>query len=209
MPNIEIVKKNLESRGYKVVVAENRGAAAGYLDSQIDGVAVGISGSVTIQTLEENFGDRLSRHNMVQWHWYNAVDTHHAISAEVYITSANAIAETGEIVNIIGRGNRTSSMVFGHDRLYIVVGQNKIVRTCEEAQQRAKNIAAPLNVKRMSDIGVKSGKTPRDLPCVKNPGMCHDCTSPLRPCNGLMIYWKKPDFIREAEIIIIREDMGL
>ncbi len=209
MPDLEKTKKNFEAHGFVVKVFENRQQAADYLDENIDATTVGISGSVTVQQLQEGFGDRLSHHNTVYWHWFNAVDTHNAINSEVYITSANGVSETGELVNIEGRGNRVSSMLFGHERLYIVIGVNKIVPTLEDARWRAKNIAAPRNAKRMSDIGVKNGKQPRDLPCVKNPDRCYDCDSPQRICKVELIHSRRPDFIKHAEILIIKEEIGL
>ena len=66
------------------------------------------------------------------------------MTTEAYITGANAISETGEIVNIDGTGNRLAANFYGHKRLYIVAGVNKIEPTLERAIWRARNIAAPL-----------------------------------------------------------------
>jgi len=46
------------------------------------------------------------------WHWVDGAGKeicNEATQAQVYITSSNAIAETGEIVNIDGAGNRLAA----------------------------------------------------------------------------------------------------
>ena len=78
------------------------------------------------------------------------------MKADVYLCSANAVAETGEIVNIDGRGNRVASTLFGHEKVYFVVGQNKITESYEDAVRRARNVAAP---KRAAQFNTKT-------PCV-------------------------------------------
>lgn len=55
--------------------------------------------------------DLLGRHNTVLWHW-KAEDPgtarKAAMNAQIYLTSANGLAETGEILNIDGAGNRVA-----------------------------------------------------------------------------------------------------
>lgn len=63
----------------------------------------------------------------------------------VYVSSANGIAETGEIINIDGAGNRVASTLYGHEKVYIVAGVNKVCPDAEAAFHRARNVAAPLN----------------------------------------------------------------
>lgn len=71
-----------------------------------------------------------------------------AISAKVYTTSANGLAETGEIINIDGVGNRASATLYGHEKVYFIIGRNKLAPTYDEALWRARNIAAPKNAQR-------------------------------------------------------------
>ena len=59
----ETVKKNLESRGFSVQTFATAAEAAEYLNGAIDGVSVGIGGSITIQ--EMGLHDRLASHNTV------------------------------------------------------------------------------------------------------------------------------------------------
>lgn len=138
----ETVKKNLEARGFSVQTFATAAEAAEYLNGAIDGVSVGIGGSITIQ--EMGLHDRLASHNTVYWHWTDGAEVlSKAMTAQVYLTSVNGLAETGEILNIDGNGNRVASMLYGHRKVYLVAGRNKLAPTYEEALWRARNIAAP------------------------------------------------------------------
>ena len=71
-----------------------------------------------------------------------------AFSADVYLTSANAISEDGVIINIDGNGNRVAAITWGPKKVIFIIGINKIAPTIESALERARNIAAPVNAKR-------------------------------------------------------------
>ena len=123
----ETVKKNLEARGFSVQTFATAAEAAEYLNGAIDGVSVGIGGSITIQ--EMGLHDRLASHNTVYWHWTDGAEVlSKAMTAQVYLTSVNGLAETGEILNIDGNGNRVASMLYGHRKVYLVAGRNKLAR---------------------------------------------------------------------------------
>lgn len=66
-------------------------------------------------------------------------------SADVFLTSANAITEEGELYNVDGNGNRVAALIYGPQRVIVVAGVNKIVRNLEEAISRVKYVAAPAN----------------------------------------------------------------
>ena len=192
----ETVKKNLEARGFAVTVCETAVDAAVYLNRAIDDKIVGIGGSITIKELDIH--NKLVLHNEVYWHWLGGqTDRHLAAGADVYLVSANGLAETGEIVNIDGTGNRIASTMYGHEKVYFVIGRNKLAPTYEEALWRARNIAAPLNAKRLG----------RNTPCVKT-GRCHDCSSPERICGMLTVHWRAPAGM-ETEVILVNEDLGM
>ena len=192
----ETVKKNLEARGFAVTVCETAVDAAVYLNRAIDDKIVGIGGSITIKELDIH--NKLVLHNEVYWHWLGGqTDRDLAAGADVYLVSANGLAETGEIVNIDGTGNRIASTMYGHEKVYFVIGRNKLAPTYEEALWRARNIAAPLNAKRLG----------RNTPCVKT-GRCHDCSSPERICGMLTVHWRAPAGM-ETEVILVNEDLGM
>ncbi len=65
------------------------------------------------------------------------------LTTEIYLTSVNALSQTGELVNIDGTGNRVAGALFGHEKVFFVIGTNKLVLTLEDAIWRARNIAAP------------------------------------------------------------------
>ena len=116
MADFETVKKNLEARGYAVRVFATGKEAADYLDAAIDGKSVGFGGSATLDAL--GLYERLGSHNRTIWHWkWEDKDAarREAMVSDVYLTSVNGLAETGELVNIDGAGNRAAATLFGHE----------------------------------------------------------------------------------------------
>ena len=71
---------------------------------------------------------------------------HRALGADYYLTSVNAIALTGELVNAEGYGNRVGAFIFGPKHVIVVAGVNKIVPTVDAAVVRAKTYAAQKTV---------------------------------------------------------------
>lgn len=63
-----------------------------YLDSRINGKTVAFGGSMTLKSME--LYPKLSLLNQVVWHWEGG-DLTDAMSTQVYLTSVNAVAETG------------------------------------------------------------------------------------------------------------------
>lgn len=187
--------KNLEARDFAVRAFATAAEAADYLDKEIDGVSVGFGGSMTVQ--EMGLYDKLKTHNRAVWHWDKA-GLEQAAATEVYISSVNGLAETGELINIDGTGNRVASTLFGHKKVYLVVGRNKIAPDYEKALWRARNIASPKNAQR---IGVNT-------PCAAKGDRCYDCKSPQRICRGLVVLWEKPRAIETMEVILIDEELG-
>ena len=51
-----------------------------------------------------------------------------AFSADVYLSSANAISEDGVIVNIDGNGNRVAAITWGPKKVIFVIGLNKVAQ---------------------------------------------------------------------------------
>ena len=193
MADIERLRKNLEDRGIRSSYFATA-QAADYLDRQIDGTTVGIGGSMTVKAM--GLYPRLSAHNRVVWHWEGG-SLEEAAGTEVYLTSANGVAETGELVNIDGNCNRIASSVYGHKRVYFVVGINKIEPDYDRALWRARNIAAPKNAQRLG----------RKTPCAVKGDRCNDCKSPERICRGLVVLWEAVANM-EMEVVLIDQDLG-
>lgn len=116
--------------------------------------------------------------------------------SDCFICSANAISETGEIINVDGIGNRTNAMTFGCPNVIIIAGINKVTRDLESAFQRIKETAAPMRAKSLH----------LDTPCAKN-GVCTDCHSPQRICRITTILHRKP-MMTEITVIIVADDLG-
>jgi len=199
MKNIETTMKNLAKRGFSASCFASGQEAADYLAAQLQNETIGIGGSKTVEAL--GLYERLSENNRVYWHWKQedmAEARQNAAAADVYLTSANAVAESGEIVNIDGMGNRVASTLYGKKKVYFIIGKNKITADFEQALWRARNIAAPLNARRFNV----------DTPCVKGEMKCHDCSSPARICRGLVVLWNKMMGMERVEVVIIDEELG-
>ena len=185
----------LESRGYRVRRFATAREAADYLDAQIDGKTVAFGGSVTLK--EMGLYPRLSAHNQVVWHWEGG-QKEAAVSTDVYISSVNALAETGELVNIDGAGNRVASTIFGHEEVYFIVGVNKLAPDYDAALWRARNVASPKNARRLG----------KKTPCAVRGDKCYDCKSPERICRALVVLWERPTGIGRAEVVLVNEPLG-
>lgn len=114
-----------------------------------------------------------------------------ALLADVFLSGSNAVTMDGKIVNVDSAGNRVAGMIFGPRKAIIVVGINKIVENVEKALERIRNVAAPLNAKRIRE---KRGW--ELLPCVE-AGKCVDCDAEDRICNITTILGKKPRTIEQ------------
>ena len=197
--DIEKLKKSLEGRGFTFRYFETGAEAADYLTEQLAGKTVGIGGSKTVEAigLYEKLQGKAAD---VAWHWKTEPNEARAraAKAQIYVSSANGIAETGEIINIDGAGNRVASTLYGHEKVYIVAGMNKVCPDAEAAFHRARNVAAPLNARRFG----------KDTPCVKGELRCYDCRSPERICRATVIM-DRPTGAVPAEIVFVNEDLGL
>jgi len=195
MTDLKKLSGTLEELGYTVRCFDTAAQAADYLDRQIDGRTVSFGGSVTLQ--EMGLYPRLSAHNQVVWHWEGG-SLADAMTTDVYISSVNGLAETGEIINIDGTCNRVASTLFGHQTVYLVVGRNKIAPDYESALWRARNIAAPKNAQRLK----------RKTPCAVKGDRCYNCKSPERICKALTVLWGKPGGVEHMELILVDQELG-
>ena len=198
MADLEKTGKNLEGRGFRVHRFASGAEAADYLVQTLHGTCIGIGGSVTIDTL--SVYDRLCGSNEVFWHWKNhAPETRErAGKAETYLCSANGVSEIGEIVNIDGYGNRVTGTICGPERVFLVVGKNKLSPDLNGAIDRARNIAAPLNARRLN----------RHTPCAVGEPRCHDCRSPEKICGVMTVFFMPPTSIKEFHVLLVNEDLG-
>ncbi|GAA0178118.1 lactate utilization protein [Clostridium sediminicola] len=116
--------------------------------------------------------------------------------ANTYLVSSNAVTEDGELYNVDGRGNRVSAMIFGPDKVIVVVGVNKLVKDLDAAIERNREIAAPANAVRLR----------RKTPCAK-VGYCMDCDSPDRICNSYTLIGRQMKKGR-IHVIFVNKELG-
>jgi L-lactate utilization protein LutB len=93
-------------------------------------------------------------------------------SSDVFLSSTNAVTESGELYNVDGIGNRVAALIYGPEKVIIISGYNKIVKDLDEAKQRNRMISAPANAERLN----------MDTPCRKT-GYCVNCNSSHKICN--------------------------
>ena len=118
-----------------------------------------------------------------------------AFSADVYLSSVNAISEDGVIVNIDGNGNRVAAITWGPKKVIFVIGLNKVAQTVEAALARARSTASPINAARF-DI-----KTPCQV-----DGVCHNCNSADSICNYVHFLRNSPR--GRHTVVFVGEDLG-
>jgi hypothetical protein len=163
---------------------------------------IGVGGSLTIRglgilekleaegyTIYDHWKPGLSKENILEIRKSQMTST-------LFLSSSNAVTLNGELVNIDGIGNRVNSINFGPGKVVLIVGYNKIVEDVQEAIKRIKNVAAPLNAKRLN----------MDVPCAK-VGKCVDCNSPNRICRVIVIHERKPS-LTDLHIILVGEELG-
>ncbi len=95
---------------------------------------------------------------------------------DTFLTGTNAITIDGKLFNIDGNGSRVAPMLYGPRQVIVVAGINKLTDTVEDAIERARQIAAPLDAIRLK----------KDTPCTKL-GKCIDCTHKQRICNDFVL----------------------
>lgn len=196
--NVEKLVRNLKSREIDAKYFETGEEAAQYLEEEIRGKKVVFGGSKTSEKL--GIYERLGKNNEVFWHWRTRdaeAQKKAEFECEVYISSANGIAETGEIFNIDGNGNRVSNSIYSKDAVYFIVGKNKVQPDFDSALNYARNVASPLNAKRFN----------LSTPCTVD-GKCHDCRSKEKICRALVIIMAKINTVRHMEVIIVNEELG-
>lgn len=210
---IEKTLRNLEKNNMKAYFCEKKEDAAQLVQSLIPkGCTVTHGGSETLKevgvTQLLNSGD------------YNYLDRskcttreetediyRKSFSADVYVTSSNAITENGELYNVDGNSNRIACIAYGPESVIVIAGVNKIVENIDEAIERVKKVCAPLNTKRLALTTYCSTKGE----CISlgndDPFMCDGCGSDARICCNYLVsaHQRKKNRIK---IIIVNEKLG-
>lgn len=163
---------------------------------------IGVGGSMTVREL--GILKKMEEHGCTVYdHWKPGLSKENILeirkaqmTSDLFISSTNAVTLNGELVNIDGIGNRVNSINFGPGKVILIAGYNKIVEDVQEGIKRIKNVAAPLNARRLHI----------DVPCAK-VGKCVDCQSPNRICRAIVIHERRPS-LTDILVILVGEELG-
>lgn len=201
METMDLLKKNFEKRGFHFDYFENSEQAVDFILSLIpEKSSIGFGGSMTV--METGLLDAMQKKD------YNLI--HRAIRTDIpaneiflrmytcdwYVSSANAITENGEIINIDGRGNRVSAILDGPKKVVILCGVNKIVSDIAEGIARTRNVASPKNCVRLN----------KKTPCAVT-GKCENCNSPDTICKATVIL-HHPTTGTEVYVVVVNKELG-
>lgn len=112
-------------------------------------------------------------------------------AADVFISGCNAISLEGEIFDVDGNVSRVAPMIYGPDKVILIMGENKVVANAEQALQRIRQFAAVQDAQRLG----------KHTPC-NITGQCHDCLSKERICNSFVRIAHQFDAARVHVIVI-------
>ena len=194
--------KALSARRFLPQVFDTAAEAKAAALSIVGGRSVGIGGSATVREMQ--LAEALQANGSdVYWHWLVAKEAKQAardkaLTADVYMCSANALTTDGRLVNIDGTGNRAAGLIYGPHEVVVIVGRNKIVGSLDEAIERIKRDACPRNAQRLG----------LDTPCAKT-GQCHDCRTTARMCNVTFILEAPTRPVKAFHVLLVKEDLGL
>ena len=200
---LDQVVQALRSRDFEALWVPDKAAAARLIMERITpDDRVGVGGSVSIREL--GVLDTLkARKQTVYDHWVPGLSNEEILKirklqmqSDIFLSGTNALVADGRLVNIDGIGNRVTSMIFGPSRVILVAGINKIVETLDAAFYRIKNVATPVNARRLSI----------PTPCAKT-GRCVDCRSPHRICRAVTILEWRPS-LTPTLVLVVNEPLG-
>jgi L-lactate utilization protein LutC len=208
---IDALVKTLGKNNISAQYVESKEQALECVMSMIpDGSVVGFGDSLTLRQI--GVVDALMKGNytfLYPWKRGTSLEESvkikkRALTSDVFVTGTNALTLDGKIVNVDGHGNRVAAMLFGPDKVIIVVGINKIVEDLEAALKRIRNKAAPANVKRHTDFD--------PMPPCGTTGVCSDCLSPWRICNKTVIIerqYNNSKYKPVITVVIVGEELGI
>ena len=127
--------------------------------------------------------------------------------ADYYLCSSNAVTEKGELYNVDGNSNRVAPMLFGPDKVVVVVGVNKIVNDIDEAVKRVKTVAAPANCVRLEKGTYCNSKGKCVSLDEKSTDFCSGCRSEDRICCNYTVMSMQRNKGR-VNVIIVNEQLG-
>lgn len=195
--------KNLQSRHFEAYYCPDKASAlAKALELIPEGSSVGWGGAMSCSQIGLLDALRQGQYRLFDRERSATTEAKemavcNSMSADFFLTGANALSVDGQMVNIDGTGNRVAAIIYGPKNVLVVAGMNKVMDTLQEAVRRARTVAAPMNQQRF---------------CLNNPctvtGSCGDCISESCICNQIVITRHcRP--VGRIKFIIVGEDLGL
>lgn len=201
--HVRVVIENLNKNKMAGYYVDQPGVLISLLDELIkDGEIVGCGDSVTLEQL--GVFDHLRNRNVHFLDKFQPALTGkdkrelylQNFRADTFVTGVNAITKKGELFNIDGNGSRVAPMLYGPGQVIAVAGINKITDNLDEAIKRTRQIAAPLDAKRLG----------KSTPCAAL-GRCIDCSHKERFCNDFVLITGQ--FIKDRiKVIILDQSLG-
>ena len=200
---VERTIENLKKHNMFGIYIKDKKSLFGLLDNFIpDNTVVGVGDSMTLFELGvidyvrsknieflDKYSENLKREDKKKIYRANFL-------TDTFLTGTNALTENGELFNIDGNGSRVAPMLYGPDQVIVIVGINKIVKDLDEAEKRVRQIAAPIDAKRLN----------KNTPCTKF-GYCVDCNHDERICNDFVVITGQFQKDR-IKVLIVNESLG-
>lgn len=200
---IERAINNLQKNNMKAYYAKDNDELINTIKSIVkEGETVSVGGSISLFETKVIDLLRNGKYNFLDRYKENLTPAdikeiyRKSFSADTYFASANAVTEEGEIFNVDGNGNRVAAILYGPDKVVLVVGVNKIVKNIDEAIKRNKCISGPANAKRLNT----------STPCAK-VGYCMDCKSDDRICCEYTLI-KRQRTANRIHVIFVNDSLG-
>ncbi|KAG0239486.1 hypothetical protein B0O80DRAFT_420908 [Mortierella sp. GBAus27b] len=190
-------KAGLESKGFKVTVAENRDDAFEKLKTLIPaGVTVNVAHSTTLEEIGfidylmgETPYDNIRTKILAEKDPAKQAELRRVLGTTVdyFLTSMAAVTENGELAHGDFSGTKVGGVAFGAKNVVVVVGSNKIVKDEAEAYKRTVEWCLPF-----------AGAFSREV--FKAPGTSLNNYQVIRAANPF-----NPDRIK---VLLINEALG-
>lgn len=162
--------------------------------------SVSYGGSMTIDNSDLKARIKEAGHDLIIREEYKTDDEirqlkSKMINSDTFLMSTNAITLDGELINIDGRGNRVSYLIYGPEQVIVIAGMNKVVKDVQAGLDRTRNVASPANTVRLGC----------DTPCAKE-GRCGDCLSHTICCE--IVVTRASMIPGRIKVILVGEELG-
>ncbi|MCH5149875.1 MAG: lactate utilization protein [Spirochaetales bacterium] len=201
---LNIAVREFTKKGFQVETFDTSEDSLNWLKGEIKTTdVIGFGGSKTLEQIgffknftKTDYPNLLNR-NAANLTFDDRVDMwRKALTADVFLCSANGVSVSGELILIDKNGNRNAAATFGPKKRIFIIGWNKLQRDFNAAMEYAKNVAAVQNNLRFQT----------DNPCTK-AGKCLNCNT----SDGLCFVTTAITHVVQtfpAILLIIKEDLG-